>query len=58
MDRNKENLKQMFLVLLDKERDRGDCEDCLHSTNSGNKRKNQIWDQMIELINNWKKYYI
>ncbi|AHF02233.1 hypothetical protein THIAE_04340 [Thiomicrospira aerophila AL3] len=56
LDRNKENLKQMFLVLLDKQRGRGDCEDWIHLTNSGNKKKNETWDQMIAFLNNGNKH--
>lgn len=49
-NRNKTNLKQMFLVLLDKRRRRGNCEDWIHFTNSGKQKKNEIWDKMIEYL--------
>ena len=48
--KEKENLKYMFLLLLNKRRGRGDCEDWIHYTNSGNKKKNDVWNEMTEFL--------
>ena len=51
LSKEQTNLKNMFQVLLDKNRGRGDCEDWISFTNSGNKMISDIWDEMVRLLN-------
>lgn len=46
--KNNDHLRKMFLVLLDKRRDRDDCQAWIHY--SGNKDNNRIWSEMTKYL--------